>query len=57
LLPVCEFKEKNLSGDEKKYPHNNFYFSIIYKLTEFWGFDEKLNLLIFHLPVSGDTLY
>lgn len=24
LLPVCEFKEKNLSGDEKKYPHNNF---------------------------------
>jgi endonuclease-3 len=24
LLQICEFKEKNLSGDEKKYPHNNF---------------------------------
>ncbi|MBK7865751.1 MAG: endonuclease III [Ignavibacteriales bacterium] len=24
LLQICEFKEKNTSGDEKKYPHNNF---------------------------------
>ncbi|GAB1443720.1 endonuclease III [Ignavibacteriales bacterium] len=24
LLQVCAYKEKNLSGDAKKYPHNNF---------------------------------
>jgi endonuclease-3 len=24
LLTVCKFKDKNLAGDKKKYPHNNF---------------------------------